>query len=218
MATVKVGVLGSGIVGEVLADGFLRHGYQVMRGSRETAKLNPWLSKAGSNASIGSFADAAAYGDIVVLAVKGNVAEQVVTLCAKSLTGKIVIDPTNPIADVAPENGILKFFTEMNSSLMERLQKQAPKAHFVKAFSCVGSGHMVQPDFGGTKPTMFICGNEATAKAKVESILEQFGWETEDMGPAAAARAIEPLCMLYCIPGFMKNQWHHAFKLLKSSK
>ena len=98
---------------------------------------------------------------------------------------------------------------------MERLQKKAPEAYFVKAFSCVGNGVMVDPDFGDTKPTMFICGNHSAAKEKVVEILTQFGWETEDMGGAEAARAIEPLCMLWCIPGFKQNQWTHAFKLLK---
>lgn len=62
---------------------------------------------------------------------------------------------------------------------------------------------------------MFIAGNDAAAKATVAGVLEQFGWETEDMGGAEAARAIEPLCMLWCIPGFKDNQWTHAFKLLK---
>ena len=74
---------------------------------------------------------------------------------------------------------------------------------------------MVNPHFQGGKPTMFICGNDAAAKKTVEGILDQFGWEFEDMGKATAARAIEPLSMLWCIPGFLRNQWVHAFKLLK---
>jgi predicted dinucleotide-binding enzyme len=98
---------------------------------------------------------------------------------------------------------------------MEQLQALAPEANFVKAFSSVGSAHMVEPDFGGTKPTMFICGNDDSAKRQVTDILTAFGWETEDMGPAEAARAIEPLAMLWCIPGFRSNTWSHAFKLLK---
>jgi hypothetical protein len=98
---------------------------------------------------------------------------------------------------------------------MERLQKKVPKARFVKAFSCVGSGLMVNPDFGGVKPTMFICGNDTGAKGEVHEILDRFGWEVEDMGAVEAARAIEPLCMLWCIPGLRDNHWSHAFKLLK---
>jgi predicted dinucleotide-binding enzyme len=98
---------------------------------------------------------------------------------------------------------------------MERLQRAFPEAHFVKAFNSVGNGQMVNPQFAGGPPTMFICGNSAAAKAEVEKILTQFGWETEDMGAVEAARAIEPLCMLWCIPGFLKNDWAHAFKILR---
>ncbi len=99
---------------------------------------------------------------------------------------------------------------------MERLQNIAPDAQFVKAFNSVGSGLMINPDFrDNTKPTMFICGNNDDAKKKVYEILERFGFETEDMGKAESARAIEPLCILWCIPGFLRNEWTHAFKLLK---
>ncbi|MCC6526018.1 MAG: NAD(P)-binding domain-containing protein [Polyangiaceae bacterium] len=211
----KIAVLGSGVVGQVLADGFLKHGYEVMRGTREPEKLAAWKSGAGAHASVGTFAAAARFGELVVLAVKGGAAESAVGLCEGALAGKPVIDATNPIADAPPEHGVIKFFTGPNESLMEKLQAKVPGAHFVKAFSCVGNAWMVNPDFGGTKPTMFICGNDAGAKGAVLEILTQFGWETEDMGAAAAARAIEPLCMLWCIPGLTRNQWTHAFKLLK---
>jgi predicted dinucleotide-binding enzyme len=110
---------------------------------------------------------------------------------------------------------VLSYFTTFDRSLMERLQQAAPKGDFVKCFSCVGAGLMVNPDLGGNKPTMFICGNSGPAKEQTRAILDQFGWETEDMGPAIAARAIEPLCMLWCIPGFTQNRWDHALKLLR---
>jgi predicted dinucleotide-binding enzyme len=131
------------------------------------------------------------------------------------MAGKPIIDATNPIADAPPENGVLKFFTDLDDSLMEQLQSAFPDLRFVKAFSSVGSSLMVDPQFKDGKPTMFICGNDDAAKNTVSGILDQFGWETEDMGTAAAARAIEPLCILWCIPGFQKNEWNHAFKLLK---
>ena len=98
---------------------------------------------------------------------------------------------------------------------MEELQALVPKANFVKAFNSVGNNFMVNPDFNGQTPTMFICGNNENAKNEVVKILEQFGWETEDMGMAESARAIEPLCMLWCIPGMRENRWNHAFKLLR---
>jgi len=216
MALKKVGVIGSGVVSEVLADGLLKYGYEVMRGTREPAKLADWKKKAGPKASVGAFADTARFGELVLIAVKGTAAESAVTLCGpENLADKPVIDATNPIADAPPAKAVLKFFTTLDESLMERLQKLAPKARFVKAFSCVGNAQMVNPDFGGTKPTMFICGNDESAKGQVKEILTQFGWEIEDMGSAEAARAIEPLCMLWCIPGLLRNQWSHAFKLLK---
>lgn len=213
----KVAVLGSGQVGQVLADGFLKHGHEVMRGSRDATKLAAWKEGAGPKAQAGTFAEAAKWGEIIVLAVKGSAAESAVELSGlANLQGKTVIDATNPIADGAPPtNGVLKFFTDLNESLMEKLQKKAPQAHFVKAFSCVGNALMVNPKLPGGPPTMFICGNDKGAKDQVKNVLEQFGWETSDMGAIEAARAIEPLCMLWCIPGMTGGGWMHAFKLLK---
>ncbi len=211
----KVGVIGSGIVGQTLADGFLRHGYDVMRGSREPSKLAAWKAGAGARARTGTFGDAAGFGELVVLAVKGTAALDAVRACGLALTGKIVVDATNPIADAPPVNGVIPFFTGPNASLMETLQAAAPTARFVKAFSCVGNALMVNPSLPGGRPTMFICGNDEAAKRLVSQILDQFGWETEDMGAVEAARAIEPLCILWCIPGFLRNDWTHAFKLLR---
>jgi predicted dinucleotide-binding enzyme len=210
----KIGVLGSGVVAKVLASGFIKHGYDVMIGTRDISKLAEWQRE--NKGSVGSFAQAAAYGETVVLAVKGTAAEAALSLAGSSnLKGKTIIDSTNPIAELPPVNGVLQFFTTLGDSLMERLQRAYPEARFVKAFSCVGNAQMVNPDYHGTKPTMFICGNDAGAKMEVVKILDQFGWEVEDMGGVEAARAIEPLCILWCIPGFLRNQWTHALKLLK---
>ena len=212
----KIGILGSGIVGQTLASGFIKHGYEVMIGTGNAAKLAEWKAGAGEKANTGTFADAAAFGELVVLAVKGTAAEEAIMRAGSSnLSGKTVIDATNPIAELPPDNGVLRFFTSLDESLMERLQKANPDVHFVKAFSCVGNSFMVNPQFPGGKPTMFICGNDDVAKTDVKLILDQFGWDVEDMGKAEAARAIEPLCMLWCIPGMLRNQWTHAFKLLK---
>lgn len=210
----KVGVLGSGDVARVLAAGFVRHGHEVMLGSRTPAKLAEWAVH-HPMAATGTFADAAQFGELIVLAVKGTAADEALQLAgAGNLAGKTVIDATNPIADSPPVNGVLKFFTDLDESLMERLQKAFPDARMVKAFSCVGNACMVNPQFKGGKPTMFICGNDATSKETVRGILDQFGWDTADMGKAESARAIEPLCMLWCIPGFLRNDWFHAFKVL----
>jgi len=213
----KVGVLGSAIVGETLGKAFLSEGNEVMIGTRDTSKesLIKW-QKVNPTAKLGSFADAAKFGELLVLAVSGDVAKDAIELAGKeNFSNKVVIDTTNPIAKAPPENGVLKFFTSLDRSLMEDLQELLPDAKFVKAFNSVGNAVMYKPKFSGTKPTMFICGNDAGAKKTVTEILDSFGHETEDMGKAEAARAIEPLCILWCIPGFLRNQWSHAFKLLK---
>lgn len=212
----KVGILGSGIVGQTLGSGFIKYGHQVKIGTSNPNKLNDWIKSSGKNASVGSFADAASFGEIIILAVKGTAAMNVLEKAgSNNLVNKTIIDATNPIEEVPPVNGVLKFFTDQNYSLMEQLQNNYPESNFVKAFSCVGNSSMVDPDFGGQKPTMFIAGNNGDSKNVVTKILDTFGWEVEDMGKAEAARAIEPLCILWCIPGFLQNRWTHAFKLLK---
>jgi hypothetical protein len=213
----RIAVLGTGKVGDALSDGFLKHGYEVMRGSRDPDKLAAWKRGAGPRAATGTFAEASRWGELVVLAVKGTAAESALDLAgAESLAGKVVIDTTNPIAEVPPTNGVLHFFTTLEDSLMERLQRRVPAARFVKAFSCVGNALMVDPKLPGGPPTMFICGDDAAAKAKVSAILERFGWEIEDLGAIEAARAIEPLCILWCIPGFTRGRWSHAYKVLRT--
>lgn len=215
METKKIGILGSGIVGQTLATGFIKHGHEVVIGTEHPEKLEDWKSK--NKGSVASFAEAAIFGEIIVLAVKGTVVKKVLQESGEdNLIGKIIIDATNPIAEAPPENGVLKFFTNLESSLMEQLQKDFPKAYFVKAFNSVGSAFMVDPNFKDGKPTMFICGNNEEAKKEVSVILDQFGWEVSDMGKAEGARAIEPLCILWCIPGMLRNEWSHAFKLLKA--
>lgn len=213
----KIGVLGSGIVGRVLASAFLNEGHSVMLGTRNISKeeVTKWQTE-NSGGLLGSFQETAQFGEIIVLAVSGLAVEDAITLAGKEhFFEKTVIDATNPIAAVPPDNGVLKFFTTLEDSLMERIQQILPDARLVKAFNSVGNAFMYKPNFPGGTPTMFICGNDDGAKQKVTEILTSFGWETEDMGKAEAARAIEPLCILWCIPGFIRNQWTHAFKLLK---
>jgi predicted dinucleotide-binding enzyme len=213
----KIGILGSGVVAQALAAGLLKHDHDVMLGTSDSNKLAAWLA-AHPGAKVGSFADAANFGDLAVLAAKGTAALAVLEAAgAEALAGKTVLDATNPIADAPPVNGVLQFFTGPNDSLMERLQAAQPATKFVKAFSSVGNAHMVDPKFAGGPPTMFICGNDAAAKAAVTQLLSEMGWETADMGAVEAARAIEPLCMLWCIPGLLRNEWAHAFKLVNQA-
>jgi predicted dinucleotide-binding enzyme len=211
----KIGILGSGDVAKALARGVTKYGHRAMLGTRHAEKLADWR-KEHPQCAVGEFDAAAEFGDIVILAVKGSAAREVIRAAGiHNLKGKTVIDATNPIADAAPTNGVLKFFTSLDESLMEQLQCEVPDAHFVKAFNSVGNRCMVDPEFKGGRPTMFICGNNESSKTTVKQLLDQFGWDCEDMGKVEAARAIEPLCMLWCIPGFLHNDWSHAFKLLK---
>ncbi len=205
----KIGVLGSGSVGLALAIGLKDLGYEVAIGSRSGKLIEQWHGK------IGTFNDVARRADIIILAVKGTAAEVVVKAVKDQILAKTVIDTTNPIANTPPVNGVLNYFTLLDDSLMERLQQIAPDSHFVKAFNSAGNKTMVKPHYEAGKPSMFICGNDDDAKHETEQILKQLGWEAEDMGTARSARAIEPLCMLWCIPGMLHNQWSHAFKLLK---
>ena len=212
----KVGVIGSGVVGQTLAAGFVKHGHEVTVGTRDPAKLRDWSEK-NPGAEVKSMAEAAAFGELIVLAVAGAAAlEALEQAGATGLDGKPVIDATNPIGGGPPVNGVLSFFTTLTDSLMERLQKAYPHVHFVKAFNSVGNAQMIDPQFAGGRPTMFICGNDVGAKKTVAAICDEFGWDVEDMGMVEAARAIEPLCMLWCIPGVGKGDWSpHAFKLLR---
>ena len=213
----KVGIIGSGIVGQVLAKAFNNEGHIVQLGTRNTNKAEVLTFKnENPSIGIGNFEETASTADLIVLATRGSVTLDAIALAGKEhFKDKVVIDTTNPIAAEPPVNGVLKFFTDHNSSLSEKIQATIPEAKVVKAFSSVGNALMYKPNFPGGQPTMFISGNDAAAKKIVTHILTAFGWETEDMGMVEAARAIEPLCILWCIPGFTQNKWSHAFKLLK---
>jgi 8-hydroxy-5-deazaflavin:NADPH oxidoreductase len=198
---------------KALAEGFIKHGHQTMIGTRDPAKLAEWKrqsqSAGGQLQRNGGIRRSAGAGG------EGLDRGRCIAPGGKRQPGRQAGDGrVQPIADAPPVNGVLKFFTTLDDSLMERLQREFPKAHFVKAFNSVGHGQFVNPQYKAGKPTMFICGNDDGAKAVTAQILEQFGWETADMGKVESARAIEPLCMLWCVLGFTKNEWTHAFKLL----
>jgi len=212
----KIGILGSSNVAKSLAIGFLKHGYEVKLGARSLNKLYDF-KREYDKVLLGSFQDAASFGEIIVLAISGYAAKEVLEICGRgSLKSKIIIDPTDPVDKIPVVDGVLSFFTSLKSSLMEELQAHFPEAHFVKAFNSVGHELMVNPNFGDIIPTMFICGNNEEAKTEVTKILVKFGWESEDIGKVQCARAIEPLCILWCARAFKTNQWSHAFKLIKT--
>src|SRR5262245_65872435 len=165
----KIGVLGSGEVAKTLAGGFLKHGHEVMMGTREAGKLKEWAGR-NPKGKVGGFSEAAKFGEVVVLAVKGTAGAEALRAAGSNVSGKTVIDVTNPIADAPPVNGVLRFFTSLEESLLERLQREFKDAKLVKAFNSVGAACMVNPEFKAGRPTMFMCGTAEAGQRTVHGI------------------------------------------------
>jgi predicted dinucleotide-binding enzyme len=212
----RVGILGTGDVGKALGRGFVTLGHDVKMGSREATneKALAWARELGAKASVGTFADAASFGDIVVLATLGVANESALKLAGpEKLRSKVVIDTTNPLdfsAGVPP-----KLAVTGNDSGGERVQRLLPDAHVVKAFNTVGNAFMFRPSFPGGPPDMFFCGNNDDAKKKVAAILKDFGWGVVDVGGIESSRYLEAMCMVWVLSAIYTNNWNHAFKLLK---
>lgn len=208
----KIGILGSGDVARSLAAGFLNRGDAVMLGTREPEKLAQWVGE-HSKARTGSFAEAASFGEIVVLALLGSAVVSVVEQAgAPAFEGKVVIDATNPLR--FDERGP-QLYVGFDDSLGEQVQRALPNARVVKAFNTVGAPEMVRPSFEGGPPSMFLAGEDSSAKATVDEILRDFGWDVVDLGGIASARYLEPMCMAWVVYGIARNGWHHAFKMLR---
>ena len=212
----KVGILGTGNVGQALGIGFANLGHNVKMGSRDPnqEKVKDWVNKVGSKASAGTFAEAAAYGELAVLCTIWTGAENAIRLAdPRNLVGKVVIDTTNPLdfSEGIPP----KLAVGHTDSAGEHIQRWLPDSHVVKAFNIVGSPHMFKPEFPGGPPDMFICGNDDQAKATVTDLLKAFGWSVIDIGGIECARYLEPLAMVWIRHFFRINSVDHAFKLLR---
>jgi 8-hydroxy-5-deazaflavin:NADPH oxidoreductase len=225
MEIMKIGIIGSGEVGRKLADGLLDLGHQVKIGTRDTSKKEvvEWIDKhrkkgdkEAENASVGDFAEAATFGDdLIVLCTSWSGTSNAIKMADPgNMTGKVVIDTTNPLdfsQGLPPRMAV-----GVTDSAGEINQRLLPGAKVIKAFNIVGNPYMVHPDFPGGPPTMFICGNDEQAKKMVtESILTPFGWEIVDIGGLEGARLLEPLAMLWITHYFRTGTGDHAFKLLK---
>jgi predicted dinucleotide-binding enzyme len=213
----KIGILGSGDVGQALGIGLTALGHDVKMGSRNAAnpKVKAWVAQAGTHASGGTFADAATFGDVVIVATLWTGTENALKLAgAANLKGKVVIDATNPLdfSKGMPPSLALGY----NNSGGEQVQHWLPGAKVVKCFNIVGSAHMVNPKFPGGPPDMFIAGNDAGAKQTVTDLCKAFGWPVMDIGGIEGARILEPLCILWVIYGAKTNSWNHAFKMLRA--
>lgn len=213
----KIGVLGSGDVGRTLGAGLTARGHEVKLGTREpgSEKVKAWLAKAGGKTSAGTFAEAAQFAELAILATAWSGTENAVRLAgAQNLKDKVVIDATNPLA-MGP--GGLALAIAGNDSAGERVQKWLPGAHVVKAFNTVGNAHMVDPRFPGGPPDMFIAGNDEAAKKKVGEIAASLGWPVIDLGGIEASRYLEPLAMVWITHSMRTKSSGHAFKLLRKN-
>jgi len=212
----RVGVLGTGEVGRRLATGFSSRGHDVMIGSRDPGNtgLREWLSADGAGIRAGTFAQAAAHGELLVLAVLGNAAEQVIAdVGAANFSGKVVIDAMNPLdfsGGFPPKLSI-----SGDDSLGERVQRALPEAKVVKAFNTIGNPYFVDPKFSDGTPTMLIAGEDDGAKRTVRDALADFGWvDTVDIGGIDGSRELEAICIAWVKIGGARGAWDHGFKLL----
>ena len=201
----RIGILGSGAVGPALARGYTRHGHEVRIGTRK-AEVD--------GLPTGTPEQVAAGADLVVLAVRGEAAVQVVSGLTAELDGKVLVDATNPLDTSTMPPGL---FVGTTDSLGEQVQRAVPGARVVKAYNIVGNALMVDPDVPGGPPTMFLAGDDPDAKATVTALLEQTGWEVADLGGISASRWLEAMCMVWVAYGFASGDWGHAFKLLRTA-
>jgi len=212
----RVGILGSGPVGQMLGKGFAEHGHDVMLGSRTPAKpeLEKWKQGTRGKVSTGTFAEAAAHGEVLVLCCLGTAAEEVIDLAGvPHFAGKVLIDATNPL-DFSP-GAPPGLFLGLSDSLGERHQRKLPRAHVVKCFNIVSNPVMIHPDVHGATPTMIIAGNDEAAKSKVVEILREFGWPGAiDIGGIEGARWLEALVPLWVRVAMKMGNFNVAFKVL----
>jgi 8-hydroxy-5-deazaflavin:NADPH oxidoreductase len=212
----RVGVLGSGEVGRRLAEGFNSRGHDVMIGSRDPAKpdLREWLSDGGVGIEAGTFAQTAAHGDLLVLAVLGGAAEDAIADAGVgNFTGKLVIDAMNPLDFSSGFPPKLSICGE--DSLGERVQRALPDAKVVKAFNTIGNPYFVDPTFPDGRPTMLIAGDDEAAKRTVADLLADFGWsDTIDIGGIDGSRELEAICIVWVKIGGARGAWDHGFRLL----
>lgn len=194
----KVAMLGTGEVGKSLAAGFKKHGHEVRMGNRDPKQ---------------SYADAAKFGEIAVLATPWSGTQNAIRLAdPKNLAGKVVIDVTNPL--MFEEGKPPALAVDRDDSGGEQVQRWLPESKVVKAFNTIGHTLMVNPKLPGGPPDMFIAGNDAGAKQTVTQICKQFGLLATDIGGIEGSRLLEQLAMLWVVVGFRLNRWEQAWKLL----
>ncbi len=211
----KISVLGTGQVGQLLGASLVGLGYEVMMGSRDphSSKVAEWVDHAAGGATAGTLSEAAAFGQIIVLATNWEgTAPAIEQAGPANFAGKIVIDVTNPLkgGPNGPELAI-----GFNDSAGETIQRLLPTAKVVKAWNHVPAALMVSPRLLGDTADMFICGNDADAKQKVTVIMRAFGCPVIDLGGIEQARLTEALAALWIRYMVISSNWQHAFKLIR---
>ena len=211
----KIGILGSGVVGQQLGSGLISCGHEVMIGTRDASKLVEWIKKNPQRSFIGTANEAVKYGEKIFLATKGDVVLEVINQCDKEkFEGKTLIDVTNALDSskgVPP-----KLFSTQGNSLGEQIQKILPRSRVVKAFNTISANIMISPKREEGEPDLWICGNDEKAKKKVDEIAKQLGWKSViDLGDLSKSFLLEAFALLWIEYGFKNNNWNHAFKLLK---
>lgn len=210
----KIGIIGSGSVAQTLGTGFVEKGHEVMLGTRDASKLAAWQAQSGDKASVGTFADAASFGEVIFLSVAATALDPAIKLAGgDSFAGKTVIDLSNPMdfsGGIPP-----KFTATVDNSLGEKVQRALPEANVVKAFNSIGVAVMTDPDFEGETATHFIAGNSEAAKAEATALIEEFGWDVVDLGGIEQSFFLEALASLWVNYAFKTNNWNQAFRLLR---
>lgn len=195
----KIGVLGTGMVGEAIASRLIEAGHEVKMGARDAQneKARKWAAGAGPKASHGTFADAVSFGEIVFSATLGKASLDALRAAgAGSLEGKVLVDVSNPLDFSMGMPPVL--FTGPGDSLGERIQHAFPKARVVKALNTVNASLMGHPERLGGESDLFVCGNDADAKKRVGALLRQFGWKTiHDLGEIRASRGLEAYLLFW---------------------
>lgn len=211
----KIAIIGSGEVGQALAKGLVQAGHSVMIGTRDTAKSElKWTKKHKEKLKVGSFAEAADFGEMAILAVAWHAAENVLSIIRPELSGKIVIDVTNPLQFNDNEPPQLAVGHDMSAG--EMVQQSLADSHVVKTLNTINFKNMVKPSFKDGTPTMFMCGNNDSAKLHVRELLTELGWsDIQDIGSIEKSRLLEPLCLLWIEYGVANDTWDHAVSILK---
>ena len=209
----KIGIIGTGNMGKGLGKILAEKNHEIMFGSRDPVNVLKLANSFGSNVSGGTYADAAQFGEVVVLAVPWSSAGESIE-AAGDLNGKILVDCTNA---VAPHLGGL--LIGHTTSAAEKIAKWAEGAKVVKAFNSLGAENLRKLEFGTQNASTFICGDDLEAKSIVRSLGEEIGFDVIDAGPLTNARLIEPLAMLWIELAYKQGMGTDiAFKLLRRRK